>query len=99
MFLNSEPGRPDAATIIRDNPSAPDLEDLVRKGYWVRSTGHGGEARRDTALARGAHIVSTDYPPGSPHPETGFMVALPGGVAARCNPISAPPDCDEKSLE
>lgn len=106
MFLNSEPGRPDAATIIRDNPNAPDLEDLVRKGYWVRSTCDGrinqvppDTSKREKALACGAQIVSTDYPPGSPHPRSGFVVELPGGVPARCNPINVSPDCAEKSLE
>jgi len=97
MFIRSAPGRPDAATIIRDNPSADDVEDLVRKGYWVRSTADGrqraGEppntARSEKALAVGAHIVTTDHTAATPH-ANGFKVSLPGGGVARGNPINAP---------
>ncbi|MFO7976278.1 MAG: hypothetical protein R6V12_16775 [Candidatus Hydrogenedentota bacterium] len=35
-------------------------------------------------------MVSTDFPLGEAHPETGYMVQLPGGGAARPNPITAP---------
>lgn len=106
FFIRSEPGRPDAATIVRDNPFSEDLEDLVRKGYWVRSTGGGppedGAAekdkaqkppKREKALASGAQIVSSDYPPGNTNAD--FVVGLPGNVPARCNPINAPSDCAE----
>jgi hypothetical protein len=29
---------------------------------------------------------------------TGYLVELPGGVVARCNPVTAPPDCDDELL-
>lgn len=100
MFVNSRPGRADAAAMVRDNPDDPETPDLVRKGYWVRVTaGNPGrrgleaaEARRDRALANGAQIVSSDYVPGTPHPATGYKAALPEGGPARWNPVNPPAD-------
>ncbi|HNY85820.1 MAG TPA: Ca2+-dependent phosphoinositide-specific phospholipase C [Candidatus Hydrogenedentes bacterium] len=100
MFVNSRPGRPDAAAMIRDNPADPDTPDLVRRGYWVRATAGGpgtrgleaAKARLERAFACGAQIVSSDYPPGEPHAETGYVVALPGGGPARWNPVNPPAD-------
>lgn len=100
MFVNSEPGRPDAAAMVRDNPDNPETPELVRKGYWVRATAGGpgkrgleaAQARRDRALACGAQIVSTDYPPGEPHAPTGFTLSLPDGAPARWNPVNPPED-------
>ena len=47
---------------------------------------------RDAAIASGAQFVSTDYPVPDPDFGTGYMVAIPDGMPARCNPISAPPE-------
>ncbi len=100
MFVNSEPGRPDAATMVRDNPNDPETPGLVQKGYWVRCTAGGpgrrglaaANVRRDTALAWGAQIVSSDYPPGEPDKATGYAVTLPNGLPARWNPVNPPAD-------
>lgn len=100
MFVRSRPGRPDAAAMVCDNPYDPDIPDLVRRGYWIRTTAGGpgrrgleaANQRRDRALECGAQIVSSDYPPGEPHAETGYVVALPGGVPVRWNPVCPPPD-------
>lgn len=100
MFVRSEPGRPEAATLVRDNPFSEGLEDLVRKGYWVRTTAGGpprdgkkDSPKREQALASGAQIVSSDYPPGNSNAD--FVVALPTNTPARCNPVNAPADCAE----
>ena len=45
--------------------------------------------RREQALASGAQYVSTDYPVRDPR-FTDYRVALPGGSAARPNPVSGP---------
>ena len=29
---------------------------------------------------------------------TGYLVQLPGSVGARCNPVTAPPSCDDEML-
>lgn len=69
----------------------------------TRADSDGDEARaddpthRDAALAVGAHFVSTDFP--VPHPDTGYVVAMPGGSPSRCNPVTAPPECTSEALE
>jgi hypothetical protein len=82
------------------------IEELVRRGFIVRTRADADtvQARtndtsmRDAALASGAQLVSTDYLV----PDTRFsdyVVRLPGGAVARCNPISAPPDCKDDQLK
>lgn len=106
MFVRSAPGRPEAATLVRDNPFSEDLDALVKSGYWVRTTAGGkpkngvvDTSRRDKALQGGAHVLSSDYPPGEMHPETKYVVEFPGGAPARCNPVNAPADCARSPLE
>ena len=44
---------------------------------------------RDAALTGGAQFVSTDYE--VPDPRFGpYVVKIPGGTPARCNPVTAP---------
>ncbi|MDX6434507.1 MAG: hypothetical protein QOE54_6873 [Streptosporangiaceae bacterium] len=105
LFTDSEPGRPDAAFVERNDAagSAAEIHDLVAKGYVVRTRADADtvEARsgdtkaRDAALASGAQWVSTDYPvPGmAARFGTGYFAALPGFVTARCNPVSTPAPC------
>lgn len=53
---------------------------------------------RDAALASGAQFVSTDYL--VPDERFGdYSVSLPGGVLARCNPVIAPPTCEDDQLK
>ncbi len=103
----STPGQPDAA-FIEENSGTPDeINALVKKGYLVRArsdadTDHGrtGDThRRDELLHSGAQFISTDYPASEPAKWTGYTVALPGGMAARCNPVSAPKNCVEEQVE
>jgi hypothetical protein len=54
-------------------------------------------SRRDAALASGAHFISTDYP--APHPDTGYVVAIPDGTPSRCNPLTAPAECSSEAIE
>jgi len=80
------------------------IREDVRAGYVVRTRADAetrqardnDPAMRDAALLSGAHWVSTDYL----SPDTRFsdyVVALPGGGIARCNPVVAP-DCDVDQL-
>ena len=106
-FTNAEPGRPDAAFVERNEGSAEEIADLVRRGYLVRTRADadtrqgrtGDTSRRDTALRSGAQLVSTDYPAAEPARWTGYSVSLPGGVAARCNPVNAPATCADAAVE
>ncbi|MFM1921379.1 MAG: hypothetical protein RLZZ303_3013 [Candidatus Hydrogenedentota bacterium] len=99
-FPRSQPGAPYSAFIVADNPDTPEIPAWVRQGYYVRTRADGGlvrdgdkaAARRDRAIASGAHIVSTDYPPGSPHADNGYVVKL-GGSGFACNSVNAPDGC------
>ncbi|HEX2578023.1 MAG TPA: phosphatidylinositol-specific phospholipase C1-like protein [Aquihabitans sp.] len=112
LFTNAEPGQPDASFVGVDDPTEdPDrIAELVAAGYLVRTRADepdaeartGGTARRDAAVASGAHWISTDHPAPDGARElygTDYVVALPGGVAARCNPVSAPDACDDAAVE
>jgi hypothetical protein len=91
------------------------ISDLVAAGYIVRTRADAGlvegrtgdTSRRDIALASGAQFVSTDFPdpttivsldPTQPF-DPSYEVELPGGAAARCNPVSAPALCRSASLD
>jgi hypothetical protein len=112
LFTNSAPGRPDAAFIKENDPTGANLARIrgeVRRGYVVRTRADedtrearaGDSRRRRLALASGAQWVSTDYPEPGMAARFGsdYVVRLPGGRPARCNPISAPPRCRSASLE
>lgn len=99
-FPRSEPGHPYSAFIVADNPDRPEIPEWTRLGYYIRTRADGGlvrdaeraVARRDRAIASGAHIISTDYPPGHPHTENGYVVTLGESGFAR-NTINAPKTC------
>ena len=107
LFTNSEPGQPDAAFVERDKGEQDAISALVKTGYIVRTradfnTDQGRKndtARRDLTLASGAQMVSSDFPVSEPAPWTGYSVGLPGGLAARCNPVNAPSGCKDDLLE
>jgi hypothetical protein len=111
LFTNAMPGEPDCAFIEKNDGPATEIADLVRKGYLVRTRTDadtqeartGATTRRDDALASGAQLLSTDYPVSEPASfasnPAGFVVGLPGGAIARCNPINAPASCSSSILE
>lgn len=101
MFVYVDPAADEAAFIIRNNPNASDIPDLVTQGFMVRTRSDAGtdEARtgnysgRDAAFASGAQIISTDYyrpdsRAGTPG-WTDYKVQFPNGEVARINPVSA----------
>ena len=98
-FTAGVPGTPDAAFVKKNNPLDKDIEELVRKGYLVRTMTDGGAKavragdtlRRDRAIQSGAQILSTDYPYEWKAERSGYSVAIPGTV--RCNPVNAPKSC------
>jgi hypothetical protein len=84
---------------------AAEIARVVQAGHLVRtrSDGDSDEARAndytkaEAALASGAHFISTDWP--APHPDTGYVVAMPGGTPSRCNPLTATADCLPSEIE
>jgi hypothetical protein len=107
LFTNAQPDTPSAAFIEINTPDASQIADLVRKGYLVRTRSDDAVKmitkatilQRDTALASGAQIVSTDYPAWAPDTDTGFTVHMPDGAMMRCNPVNAPAACRSDALE
>jgi hypothetical protein len=111
LFTNAEPGQPDASYVGIDDPVADGarIDDLVRKGYLVRTRADepdqqgrtGDTTTRDAALASGAQWISTDYPgpDGAKALGTDYLVELPGFLAARCNPVTAPSSCEDDRVE
>lgn len=106
LFTNAEPGEPDAAFVERNSGSADEIKALVRKGYLVRTRTDADtvQARtndtstRDSMMASGAQMLSTDYPGSEPARWPGnFAVAFRDGVAVRCNPVNAPETCSTVS--
>jgi hypothetical protein len=107
LFTNAVAGEPDAAFIEQNDGTKEQIDDLVKQGYLVRTrTDEGTEQARtndrtrlDRALSSGAQMLSTDYPPSEPSQWTGFVVALPDGLIARCNPVNKPAGCVDSLLE
>ncbi len=107
MFATADPDAPSAAIIKVDDPQPKKIRDLVEQGFIVRTRSDAGleEARardtrrRERALASGAQIVSTDF--AIPIPSIGgdYVVRLPGGKPARCNPLVAPERCRPTDIE
>ena len=107
LFTNAAPGQPDAAFTEENSGTPEEIDALVKKGYLVRArsdadtdNGRTGDThRRDELLRSGAQFISTDYPASEPSKWTGYRVALPGGLVARCNPVSAPKGCVDAAVE
>ncbi len=76
---------PDAAADVLNDPlgDAPAIRAESAAGILVRTRADADMVRGaellKAALASGARIVSTDFPPGRPAPD-GYVAALPGGV-------------------
>ncbi len=107
LFTNATPGEPDAAFVEENEGTPAEIDALVKRGYIVRArsdaetdAGRSGNThRRDELLHSGAQFISTDYPKSEPARWTGYTVTLPGGVAARCNPVNAPAGCKDNLIE
>src|SRR6185437_9079742 len=108
LFTSSHPGADDAAVAKLNDPiaDAAKIKAALAANMLVRTRADADtvQARandtkmRDTALASGAQFVSTDYE--VPDPRIGpYVVKIPGGTPARCNPVTAPPDCTAKDIE
>jgi hypothetical protein len=107
IFVSAQPPDDDAAfTVINDPVAEGDrIRELVGLGYLVRTRADadtaearsGDTARREAAFASGAQIISTDYEREDPR-FPGYVVTMPGGGVARCNPVSAGADCDPEAF-
>jgi len=94
MLDCAPPGSPDEAVAILNDPvgDAPEITARSARGVLVRTRADADLERSSellvAALASGARIVSTDFPPGRPASD-GYVAALPGG---RFLDLLAPPE-------
>lgn len=108
MFADAPEGTPEAAIHIVNEPieKGDRIRELVEAGYLVRTRADAGtvEARQDdpqrkqAAFASGAHVVTTDYFRPDPTMGTDYQVSLPGGEPGRCNPVTAPKQCQRRAI-
>lgn len=105
MFVNSEPGQSFGAFLLLDNAikRQEDIKKYVNEGYLVRTRSDietyeakiNDLTRAEAAFSSGAQVISTDfYKPGNVY-NTSYVVKLPEGGVARCNPINAKDKCNQ----
>jgi hypothetical protein len=108
LFAPSAPGDGDAAFAKLNDPivDAARIKAALAANMLVRTRADADtlQARvnstttRRAALTGGAQFVSTDYE--VPDPRFGpYVVKMPGGTPARCNPVTAPPGCRPTDVE
>jgi hypothetical protein len=108
LFAPSAPGADDAAFAKLNDPigDATAIRAALAANMLVRTRADADtvQARtnsttmRQAALVSGAQFVSTDYE--VPDSRLGpYVVRIPGGRPARCNPITAPPGCRPTDVE
>jgi len=112
IFTNADAGDADAAFIKTNDPVGQfaQIQSLIAQGYITRTRADADtvEARnndtgpRDAAFASGSTWVSSDFVvPGRAQTLFGspYVVQIPGGTPARCNPINTPTWCTSRLIE
>jgi Phosphoinositide phospholipase C, Ca2+-dependent len=107
MFVSADETQPAAAVLAVDDPDEQRIQQLVTEGFIVRTRADADlvEARandvtrRDRALNSGAQIVSTDFEIAVPAIGTDYVVQIPAGTPARCNPVDSPRNCKPTDIE
>ena len=107
MFVTADERAPSAAIIKVDTPDEARIRQLVKDGFIVRTRADADlvEARnhvvtrRDLALRSGAQIVSTDFEVAVPPVGGDYVVQIPGGTPAGCDPVNAPKNCRPSDVE
>ncbi|WP_197529677.1 phosphatidylinositol-specific phospholipase C1-like protein [Botrimarina mediterranea] len=99
LFTTSEPGTPEAAVLIINDPlrDGQAIRQRVEQGYLVRTRADaetaearaGDHSRFDASRVCGAQVISTDYPLPDERLGTGYSVAFEGGAYVRRNPVTA----------
>jgi hypothetical protein len=98
LFTDSDPGTPEAAILIRNDPQKGNIPELVKKGYIVRTRADSDteEARRNdksrfkAACQSGAQIITTDYYQKSSFFPSDYTISFDGGKYFRINPVLNP---------
>lgn len=98
MFVDSRPGENVGSVLIIDNPFVSEIPKWVRMGYIVRVFGGNPKkgnlneckSKDEVAFVSGAHIISTDNPPGNEDMKSGYCTVFPDGSTVRWNPVNFP---------
>lgn len=98
---------PESAVFLLDDATtdAQTIADASAAGFLVRTFADASreavegndKSAFEMGLAAGAHFFSTDFPvaqAGRP-----YVITIPDGTPAGCNPVTAPPECTAESLE
>jgi hypothetical protein len=109
IFTPSKPGKDDAAFAKLNDPiqDAAMIKAALAANMIVRTRADADTAQarqndtksRDAALSEGAQIVSTDYEQPDPTLHNNYVVRIPGGTPARCNPVHSIPGCKSTDVE
>ncbi len=107
MFVHSDDPEDPFAAVFKINNAESEAERVGRlaaRGFVITSNVDSAEdddennaRKRDASLAAGAHFLSSDFP--APVDDRDYWLEVPGGEPVRCNPVSAPPDCEPQRLE
>jgi hypothetical protein len=95
LFTNSKPQTPEAAVMILNNAKADSINQMVKKGYIVRTRADADtrEARMndkssfEAACNSGAQIITTDYYQKSTHFNSDYVISFPDNTYLRANPV------------
>ena len=112
MFVDGDVDSPWSGVILANTPDtdAAKIAAALKANLIVRTRADGDNeepfagdtTHRDQAIASGAQMISTDYPvavKGVPAMGAAYVVEIPGGTPARCNPVTAPKDCVSTDIE
>ncbi|MGM8361774.1 phosphatidylinositol-specific phospholipase C1-like protein [Flavobacterium sp. ARAG 55.4] len=97
VFVNANPGTPEAATLFRNNAEDKTITDLVKKGYIIRTRADSNteEARKNDythfnqACNSGAQIITTDYYKPSTFFDSAYQIKFKDSSYVRVNPVTA----------
>ncbi len=95
VFVNAQPGTPEAAAMFRNNPDDDAIPGLIKKGYIIRTRADADtkEARAndyshfEAAKKSGAQIITTDYYKPSTFFNSAYHVKFDDGGYFRINPL------------
>jgi hypothetical protein len=103
MFPNVAEDDANAAFLIMNDPKEQraDIQRMVKAGFMVRTRADadtkearsGDLSRLESAIASGAHVISTDYYLARLSPSGKFQISLQNGKYASCNPLIASSKC------
>lgn len=96
IFINADPGTPEAAAMFRNDAKDTSIPELVNKGYIIRTRAdiNTNEARKEdyslfkTACNSGAQIITTDYYLPSTLFKSNYKVSFDDNKYVRNNPVN-----------